>query len=70
MTSDKLRGVYDHKGKGGFIGHGGNFDLTLAILKEALAKHAYIAGESFTAADIVVGYQIALGFFLNVSLIY
>ncbi|KQU61774.1 glutathione S-transferase [Sphingomonas sp. Leaf339] len=33
----------------------GNFDLTAAVLEQAVGRHPYITGDRFTAADVYVG---------------
>ncbi len=66
VMSDRLRKVENQNGWNGFASHGGNHEETFKVLKDALGKHAYIAGERFTAADIYVGYQIALGMFFKI----
>lgn len=66
LMTDRLRKVEGQNGWTGFASHGGNHDQTLQVLKDALGKHAYIAGERFTAADVYVGYQLALGMFFKI----
>ncbi len=66
LMTDRLRKVENQNGWTGFASHGGNHDQTLQVLKDALGKHAYIAGERFSAADIYVGYQLALGMFFKI----
>jgi len=39
----------------------GSFELVVDTLAQALARQSYIAGESFTAADVYVGSQIGYG---------
>ena len=39
----------------------GNFDLMVDVLEKAASAHEYIAGDTFTAADVYVGSQIAWG---------
>lgn len=39
----------------------GSVDLTFATLEQALTGREYIAGETFTAADVYVGAQVAYG---------
>jgi glutathione S-transferase len=39
----------------------GNYDLTVDVLEKAVAKHPYIAGDRFTAADIYVGAGVGWG---------
>lgn len=39
----------------------GNFDLAVDVLEKAVAAHPYIAGDSFTAADVYVGSQVGWG---------
>ena len=33
----------------------GNFDLTMQVLEQAIARHPFVAGDRFTAADVYVG---------------
>jgi glutathione S-transferase len=66
LITDRLRKVENQRGWKAFASHGGNHEETLQILKDALGKHRYIAGERFTAADIYVGYQLALGMYFKV----
>jgi len=39
----------------------GNYDLAVDTLEKAVSAHPYIAGESFTAADVYVGSQVGWG---------
>ncbi len=39
----------------------GSFDLMVDVLESAVAKHDFIAGDRFTAADVYVGSQILWG---------
>lgn len=39
----------------------GSYDLAVDVLESAVSKHPYIAGDRFTAADILVGSQVAWG---------
>ncbi|WP_260599758.1 glutathione S-transferase family protein [Sphingomonas endolithica] len=39
----------------------GNFDLMVDVLERAVSQHDYIAGDSFTAADVYAGSQVAWG---------
>jgi glutathione S-transferase len=39
----------------------GNYDLAVDTLEKAVSAHAYIAGDSFTAADVYVGSQVVWG---------
>ncbi|WCM25426.1 glutathione S-transferase family protein [Sphingomonas sp. QA11] len=39
----------------------GNYDLAVDTLEKAVSAHPYIAGDSFTAADVYVGSQVAWG---------
>jgi len=66
IMADRLRRVENQMGRQAFVSHGGNHEATLNTLRQALGQHRYIAGERFTAADIYVGYQIALGMFFKV----
>ncbi len=66
VMADRLRKVDNQRGWKGFASHGGDHEEIFRVLKEALGRHAYIAGERFSAADIYVGYQIALGMFFKI----
>ena len=39
----------------------GNYDLAVDTLEKAVSTHPYIAGDSFTAADVYVGSQVGWG---------
>ncbi|MET3760118.1 glutathione S-transferase family protein [Sphingomonas sp. UYEF23] len=39
----------------------GHFDLTVDVLEKAVSANPYIAGESFSAADVYAGSQVAWG---------
>jgi glutathione S-transferase len=39
----------------------GTFDLMVDVLERAVSQHDYIAGDSFTAADVYAGSQVAWG---------
>jgi len=39
----------------------GNYDLAVDTLEKAVSAHPYIAGDSFTAADVYIGSQIGWG---------
>ena len=39
----------------------GNYDLAVDTLEKAVSAHPYIAGDSFTAADVYVGSQVVWG---------
>ena len=39
----------------------GNYDLAVDTLEKAVSMHPYIAGDSFTAADVYVGSQVGWG---------
>ena len=39
----------------------GNFNLAIDVLEKAVSAHPYIAGDSFTAADVYVGSQVGWG---------
>jgi len=39
----------------------GNYDITVDTLEKAVSAHPYIAGDSFTAADVYVGSQVGWG---------
>lgn len=39
----------------------GNYELVVDVLAHAVAAHPYIAGDRFSAADVVLGSQVAFG---------
>jgi len=39
----------------------GNYDLAVDTLEKAVSAHPYVAGDSFTAADVYVGSQVGWG---------
>ena len=39
----------------------GNYDLAVDVLERAVSGHAYVAGDRFTAADVMIGSQVAWG---------
>lgn len=39
----------------------GNYDLAVDTLEKAVSAHPYIAGDSFTAADVYIGSQVGWG---------
>lgn len=43
----------------------GNFELVVDTLTAAVARHDFICGESFTAADVYVGSQVSWGLSFN-----
>ena len=44
----------------GMLGYG-DFDTVMDVLAKAVAKGPYLMGEQFTAADVVIGSDAALG---------
>lgn len=46
------------------IGYG-NFKSVMDTLEYALTRHPYVAGDSFTAADVYVGSHLNWGFYIN-----
>lgn len=61
-VSDKALGVTVPAEKQGFIGYG-SFDATIDTIEQALSGKDYLAGDTFSAADLYVGAQ--LGFQLQ-----
>jgi glutathione S-transferase len=55
---DRHLGVEVPGGKEAMVGYG-NFDRTIDALESAVAGRRYIAGDTFTAADVYVGSAIA-----------
>ena len=39
----------------------GHYDLAVDVLERAVSAHAYVAGDRFTAADVMIGSQVAWG---------
>jgi glutathione S-transferase len=58
--TDKNLGVEPNEQQQRMAGYG-NLDLVINVLEKAVATHPYIAGDSFTAADVYVGSQVAFG---------
>lgn len=58
--TDKNLGVEPNEQQQRMAGYG-NLDLVIDVLEKAAAAHPYIAGDSFTAADVYVGSQVAFG---------
>lgn len=46
--------------RGRMFGYG-SYDLAVDVLEQAVAAHAYIAGDTFTAADVYAGSQVMWG---------
>jgi len=59
-VTNKNLGVEVPSEKQGFVGYG-NFDLTVKTLASAISKSPFIAGKSFTAADVYVGSHVGWG---------
>jgi glutathione S-transferase len=53
-VTDRSMGVEPNDQQQRMAGYG-NFGLTASVLEEAVARHPYIAGDRFTAADVYVG---------------
>jgi glutathione S-transferase len=58
--TDKNLGVEPNEQQQRMAGYG-NLGLVIDVLEKAVAAHPYIAGDSFTAADVYVGSQVAFG---------
>jgi glutathione S-transferase len=58
--TDKSLGVVPNEQQQRMAGYG-NLELVIDVLEKAVAARAYIAGDSFTAADVYVGSQVAFG---------
>lgn len=65
-VTDRALGVEVPKEKRGFVGYA-SFDEAVDTLAFALKRHAYIAGDRFTAADVVVGS--AVGWFTQFGML-
>ena len=59
-VTNRTMGVAPTEQQGRMAGYG-NYDLTVKVLKQAVAANDYIAGSRFTAADVYVGSQVAWG---------
>jgi len=58
--TDKNLGVEPNEQQQRMAGYG-NLDLVIDVLDKAVATRPYITGDSFTAADVYVGSQVAFG---------
>lgn len=59
-VTNKAAGFEPTAERGRMFGYG-NYDLAVDVLEAAVAKHPYITGDRFTAADVYVGSQVAWG---------
>jgi glutathione S-transferase len=59
-VSNKAFGFVVPPEREGTVGYG-SFDRVMKTLEEAVSRSSYLAGDSFTAADVYVGSQIAFG---------
>jgi len=59
-SSNKALGVVVPPERERMMGYG-NFALALKTLEDAVSRGNYLAGDSFTAADLYVGSQIGFG---------
>jgi glutathione S-transferase len=59
-VTNKSMGFAPSADQGRLAGYG-NFDLMVDVLEKSVSQHDYIAGDSFTAADVYAGSQIAWG---------
>ena len=59
-VTNKSMGVAPNDQQQRMAGYG-NFDLAVDVLEKAVSAHPYIAGDSFTAADVYVGAQVGWG---------
>jgi glutathione S-transferase len=59
-VSNKAFGFVVPPEREGTVGYG-SFDRVMKALEEAVSRSNYLAGDSFTAADVYVGSQIAFG---------
>lgn len=59
-VTNKALGVTPDEKQRRMVGYS-NFDLAVDVLEKAVAAHLYIAGDSFTAADVYVGSQVGWG---------
>ncbi|WP_420349262.1 glutathione S-transferase family protein [Pelagibius sp.] len=57
---DKAMGFQPEPEKEGMVGYG-TFTLVMDVLEQALSNGSYVAGDSFTAADVFLGSQINWG---------
>lgn len=63
-VSNRALGFEAPEGKEKMLGYG-SFDAVMDTLEQAVAGEGYIAGDSFSAADIYVGTQIGWGMQFN-----
>jgi glutathione S-transferase len=63
-VTNKALGVEVPHEKRGMVGYG-SFDRVINTLEQAVAGKRFIAGESFTAADVYVGSHIGFGMAFN-----
>ena len=61
-TTNKSLQFVVPKEREGQVGYG-TFDLTFGALESALAKNSYLVGDTFSAADIMVGSALGWGMF-------
>ena len=60
-TTNKALGVVVPMERARMVGYGGSQEGALAALEHRLERSAYVAGESFTAADVYVGSHVGFG---------
>ena len=59
-VSNKVFGFAVPQERESSLGYG-NFDRVMKVLEDAVSTDGYLAGDSFTAADLYVGSQIGFG---------
>jgi glutathione S-transferase len=59
-VTNKAMGVEPNDQQQRMAGYG-NFNLAVDVLEKAVSAHPYIAGDSFSAADVYVGSQVGWG---------
>jgi glutathione S-transferase len=59
-VTNKTMGVAPNDQQQRMAGYG-NFNLVVDVLEKAVSAHPYIAGDSFTAADVYLGSQVGWG---------
>jgi glutathione S-transferase len=59
-VTNKTLGVAPNDQQQRMAGYG-NFNLVVDVLEKAVSAHPYIAGDSFSAADVYVGSQVGWG---------
>lgn len=59
-VTNQVAGFIPSADQGRMFGYG-SFDRAVAVLEHAVSRNPYVAGDSFTAADVYVGSQVMWG---------